>query len=397
MKKRVSFNWIDGGVTAPAGFLAAGVGCGIKKEGKDLALLYSEAPASASALLTVNRVKAAPVAVTGKHLSDGTARAVIANSGGANACTGEDGYNDAVAMCLEVAGRLGLDPADVAVASTGKIGVRLPIDKVLAGVAWLAENLSDGGGGDAAEAILTTDTRKKECALSLDNVGKEVRIGAMAKGAGMICPHMATMLAFITTDAAIEPGLLREALTEAVDASFNKITVDGDMSTNDTVICLANGMSGAGRIEIRDSSYEALAAGLEAVCVKLAREIVLDGEGATKFVEIRVRGASSDGDALEACRAIATSNLFKVALYGRSPNWGRIMAAIGASRAVFKPCDVGVFVGGEKVIEGGMIVSRTAAVLETDKIEIEVVLGDGSGESRVWTCDLSPEYVEVNI
>ena len=397
MKKRVSFNWIDGGVTAPAGFLAAGVGCGIKKEGKDLALLYSEAPASAAALLTVNRVKAAPVAVTGKHLSDGTARAVIANSGGANACTGEDGYNDAVAMCREVAGRLGLEPADVAVASTGKIGVRLPIDKVLAGVAWLAENMSDGGGGDAAEAILTTDTRKKECALSFDIGGKEVRIGAMAKGAGMIYPHMATMLAFITTDAAIEPGLLREALTEAVDASFNRITVDGDMSTNDTVICLANGMSGAGRIEIRDSSYEALAAGLEAVCVKLAREIVLDGEGATKFVEIRARGASSDGDALEACRAIANSNLFKAALYGRSPNWGRIMAAIGASRAVFEPCDVEVFVGGEKVIEGGMIVSRNAYVLEEDKIEIEVVMGDGSGESRVWTCDLSPEYVEVNI
>lgn len=397
MSARDSYNWIEGGVTAPRGFLAAGAGCGIKGEGLDLALIYSEKPASAAALLTTNRVKAAPVMVTGKHLADGTARAIIANSGSANACTGPAGYDDAMATCREVAGRLGIDASDVAVASTGTIGVRLPLDKILAGVAWLSENLKSDGGAEAAEAILTTDTRKKECALSLDIGGMEVRIGGIAKGAGMIYPHMATMFAFLTTDAGIEPGLLREALTEAVNVSFNRITVDGDMSTNDTVICLANGLSGAGRIEAGGASYGAFAGGLKAVCVRLAKEIVLDGEGATKFVEVAVRGALSDGEALAAARAIANSNLIKTALYGESPNWGRIMAAIGSSPAAFEPGDICVIVGGETVIEGGMIVSRRKEILEAGRIDMEVVLGGGEGRATVWTCDLTPGYVEVNI
>lgn len=397
MSARDSCNWIDGGVTAPRGFLAAGAACGIKEEGPDLALVFSERPAAAAVLLTTNRVKAAPVILTAKHLADGTARAIVANSGGANACTGRDGYDDAVATCCEVAARLGITASDVAVASTGKIGVRLPLDKVLAGVAWLAENLKADGSGEAAEAILTTDTRRKECAVSIDIGGVEVRVGGIAKGAGMISPNMATMFAFITTDADIEPGLLRETLAAAVDVSFNRITVDGDMSTNDTVICLANGMSGARRMEAGHASYEAFAAALEAVCVRLAREIVMDGEGATKFVEVAVRGASSDEEALEAARAIADSNLIKTALYGESPNWGRIMAALGSSPTPFEPGEVSATVGGEKVIERGMIVSRRKEVLEPQEIRMEVVLGGGGGSATVWTCDLTPAYVEVNI
>ncbi len=398
-------NWIDGGtVTTPAGYLAAGVSAGIKPgtNRKDVALVVSTAPASAAAVFTTNRVQAAPIHVDREHLQDGCARAVVLNSGNANACTGEQGRRDAEAMCAIAGAALGLDAATVLVCSTGVIGVPMPMDRITAGVKAAATVLSAQGGADAARAIMTTDTVPKTCAVELDCQGSAVRLGGMAKGSGMIAPNMATMLAAITTDAAVEPELLQELLGRAVRRSFNCVTVDGDMSTNDTVILLANGASGAPRLTSGDDpAVGRLYAGLEAVCCNLARQIARDGEGATKLVSVDVQGAVDEMAARQVGLAVANSMLVKTAIFGNDPNWGRILCAMGYAGVAFDPGAATVTLCGVRIYGGGagqpFDAQALSAAMAGKEVSIGIDLGvAGGGGATIFTCDLSYEYVRIN-
>ena len=386
------------GITYPLGFKAAGVSCGIKAEGKDLCLIFSESVSTAAGAFTTNKFPAAPVILSSRRLREGKAQAIVANSGCANACTGEDGLLDAERMASIAGSALGIDPSLVLVASTGIIGKRLPMDKVEAGIKEAASRLSPEGGRDAAEAIMTTDRFPKEMSTEFSFEGKEVRIGGMAKGAGMISPRMATMLCFITTDAEIHPAVLRATLMKAVDSSFNRIVVDGDTSTNDTVIILANGMSGC-RIVPGTESYRLFSSALNTVCEHLARKIVENGEGVTKLLDVRVKGARTPSDADKVGRAIVSSTLVKAAIHGSDPNWGRIMCAIGYSGA-----DVGsdpdILIGGRIWIRDGHIEEMgeedARALLSSDYIVLTVDLKEGIYESRFLGCDISEEYVSEN-
>ena len=394
-------SWCSGevGVTFPARFLAAGVAAGIKPQGRDLALVLSETPCSAAGIFTTNRVAAAPVKLSRERIRSGRARAIVANSGNANACTGAAGYEHAVRTAEAVADRLGVDAAEVLVCSTGTIGKPLPIDRVVAGVARAAAALSVRGGADAAEAILTTDTRPKTAACEVALGTGTVRIGAMAKGAGMIRPNMATMLAFLTTDGKVEPGVLDRTLRIAADASFHRITVDDDQSTNDTVLILANGASGAAVETAGDVAVFQDA--VEGVCLRLALEIVRDGEGATKLVRVEVRGALSDRDAERVARAVAGSMLVKASWFGNDPNWGRVMHAAGYAGAELDEARVRIRFEDVPVVENGTATREagTPAAKEAvsgPEFSIRIDLGLGEGRYEVFSSDLSYEYVRVN-
>lgn len=392
--------WVEKGVTAPGGFLASGVAAGIKKAKKDLALLYSTVPAAAAGVFTTNRVKAAPLLVTAARLKKGVAQAVVVNSGNANACTGPGGYADALAMGRTAAQVLNLPEELVLVSSTGVIGQRLPLEKIEAALPAAAAALDAGGHLAAAEAILTTDTVVKEAAVRFSLGGSTCTIGGMAKGSGMIHPKMATMLAFLTTDVAIRPELLRRALKEAVDASFNMITVDGDTSTNDMVVVLANGRAQNPEINTDGLDYAAFAAALTSVAGELAKKVARDGEGATRLIEVRVKRARSDADARLAARAIAASNLVKTAVFGRDANWGRILCAAGYSGAVFDPEKVEIFLGAEQVAAEGAGLAfseeRVSAELGRDPVVITVNFNEGEGAAVAWGCDLTYDYVRIN-
>jgi glutamate N-acetyltransferase / amino-acid N-acetyltransferase len=392
---------IEGGVTAPAGFRAAGVACGIKKSGAlDVALLVSDGPAAAAGVFTTNKAQAAPVLVSRQHLSHsaGVARAIIVNSGCANACTGPEGLAVARSTTDFVAS-IAACPADqVLVASTGVIGVQLDLDKLRKGAVEAAKVLSRDAHGDAARAIMTTDREPKSAAVSVATAAGTFRVGGMAKGAGMIEPHMATMLGFITTDAAVAAPVLHRALREAVDVTFNAITIDGDTSTNDTVFLLASGASG---VQIDDASYPALAAALKDVCGTLARAIVRGGEGATKLVAISATGAASAADAKRAARTIANSLLVKTAIHGGDPNWGRLLAAAGRAGVAFDAEHASVRIGPAVLFKDGVPFDdrapEAAAYLAGPDIEVEIDLGAGGPHTAtVWTCDLSAEYVAIN-
>jgi glutamate N-acetyltransferase / amino-acid N-acetyltransferase len=393
---------ITGGITAARGFRAAGIHCGVKKAKKDLCLLVSDRPAAGAAVLTTNRVQAAPILVVREQLAPGRPmRAVVVNSGNANACTGERGLRDAWAMVSAAGEALGIDRAQVLVSSTGVIGQFLPIEKITAGIAVAAGALALGGGGDAAEAILTTDTFAKQYAVSYDAGGTTITVGGMAKGSGMIAPNMATMLAFITTDAAIEAGVLRAALRRAADRSFNRISVDGDTSTNDMVAVLANGASGVPAITSdEDPAYAPFYAALESVLIALSKMIVVDGEGATKFVEIQVRGARSEGEAAQAARAVANSSLVKTAINGEDANWGRILAAVGYSGIDFDPALAEISFDDVPILRKNYAIDFSEEdakrVLQKKEIRITVDLHQGDAAAFFWTCDLSKEYVAIN-
>ena len=396
----VEFREIDGGVTAPKGYSAAGVLCGIKAKGLDLALVASASPASAAAVFTVNLAQAPPIVVSRRQLerSGGRASAIVVNSGCANACTGEDGFAHAEAMTCAAAAAVGCEVSDVLVASTGVIGVKLDIDKVVAGIADAAGQLSTAGGPLAARAIMTTDSFSKEMAVEVTAPGGTFRIGGMAKGSGMIEPMMATMLGFVTTDAAIAPALLQRALATVVAGTFNAITVDGECSTNDCVFALANGDSG---VQIGEDDLPLFVAALRHVCEPLAIAIVRGGEGATKLITVRVTGGASTDDARRAARAIANSLLVKTAVHGGDPNWGRLVAVAGRSGAAFVLGGAAVRIGGIELFASGAPFDerapQAAEYLQGSEIDIEVDLGTGGDASaKMWTCDLSAEYVRIN-
>ncbi len=398
-RSATSWRKIGGGITAPQGYLAAGVAAGIKKRGPDLAVLFSSQPAVGAAVFTLNRVQAAPVLVSKKHLksSRGRIRAALINSGCANACTGENGMRDALISARSLASHLEIDPREVLVASTGVIGVPLPIHKILKGISAAVSSLSSRGGDAAARAIMTTDTREKAWAVESRVAGKTVRIGGMAKGSGMIHPNLATMLSVITTDALISPVRLDRIFRRVVDRTFNCLTVDGDTSTNDMVMIIANGSSG---LKIDGSLEAVLESGLEKVCQELVKSIARDGEGASKLIEIHVQKAKTFSEARSVAKAIAHSPLVKTAIYGEELNWGRILCAAGYSGIAFDPDDVTLRICGTPVFRKGSPVTtrrvRAERALKGDSIRIELDLGQGQQCATVWTCDLTHGYVDIN-
>ena len=388
-----------GDITSPQGFIAGATACGIKKSGLDLCVIASERPAFAAGVFTTNKVKAAPVLLCQEHLRHGRARAVVVNSGNANACTHEQGAADALEMARLTAEKLGIAPSEVLVASTGVIGVHLPMAKVREGIG--AVRLSREGGQEAAKAIMTTDTRPKTCAVRLDVGGRTVTIGGMAKGSGMIHPNMATMLAFVTTDAAVtDSGFLRACLLEAADRSFNLISVDGDTSTNDTLILLANGAAGNDPIRASTPAAAAFQDGLNCVTAELAKAVARDGEGATKLIEVRVRGAATQEDARKAARAVVCSNLVKSAVYGADPNWGRILCAAGYSGAEVDQERADIAVGHVQLMKDGQILPfdrrQASAQFAGTDVFIFVDLHLGDAEAVAWGCDLTEAYVDIN-
>jgi glutamate N-acetyltransferase/amino-acid N-acetyltransferase len=394
----VSDKEMKSGITAPMGFLSAGLHCGIKRYKKDLALIVSETPSTAAAIFTRNKVRAAPVLLSQKHLnSNDKFRAIIVNSGNANACTGEQGMKDAVEMAALTASALNIKPEEVFVSSTGVIGEPLPMEKIRAGIGKIVDMLSEDDSNAAAEAIMTTDTFPKFTSVEFEVNGKIATIGGIAKGSGMIHPNMATMLAFITTDAVVEKNYFQNVLKKTADKTFNRITVDGDTSTNDMVIALANGMSGA---EINDDSAAAFETALFEVMKKLAVDIVKDGEGATKLIEIVVEGALSDDDALKAARSVAHSPLVKTAVHGEDANWGRILAAVGYSGIEFDPDDFEIYINGTCILgknyDVKLSIEEANKTLKPNEIELLIKLNQGSGKANYWTCDLSEEYVKIN-
>jgi glutamate N-acetyltransferase/amino-acid N-acetyltransferase len=398
MSESEALSLVKGDAASPKGFRAAGIHCGVKREKADLALLVSEVPASAAGVFTTNKVKAAPVRYTQRAIAGGRSQAIVVNSGNANACTGDAGLADAAEMADVASKALGLDADLVLVASTGVIGVPLPMDAIRSGIPRAVRELSSDGAA-AAGAILTTDNFPKTAATRLEINGVEVTIGGMAKGAGMIHPNLATTLCFLTTDASVPPAVLRGALKRAVSESFNAITVDGDTSTNDTVLLLANGRAGGPSIT-NGGALSRFTEGLTLVAGELARMVVRDGEGATKLVEIAVEGAASDLEARQAAMTVANSLLVKTALHGGDPNWGRILAALGRSGVEMNEATTDVSFGELPVVLGGLgvpgVSGAAAAVLEEKEISVRIGLGVGDGHARVWTSDLSEEYVRIN-
>lgn len=395
----------NGGITSPKGFQAAGVCAGLKRNGAlDMAMIYSEKPCSFSGTFTTNLFPAAPVQLCKERvLKEDKIQAVIVNSGVANACTGLEGYRNAEAMARLTAAELNLAPGMVMVSSTGRIGNQLPMDKIEAGIKAAAKALRPDGGAEAAKAIMTTDTKPKEIALTFSVGDKVVTVGGICKGAGMIAPKMAvphaTMLCYITTDCMISNKQLSSMLGEVVDDSFNKVTVDGDMSTNDTVIVMANGASGA---EIREGSLDEqhFKTALTMVAQHLARSIAMDGEGATKFVSVEVSGAVNDSEAELCARTVANSLLCKTAWFGCDPNWGRVLAAAGRSGANFSAENVSLDYDEMPVVRNGMDAgvpeSELARVLKRGEFTIKLNLGEGHGTFTVWTSDVSYDYVKIN-
>lgn len=396
------YNECPCGITGPKGFRASGVHSGIKKVKKDLALVFSTVPAHAAGVFTLNKVAAAPVVVDKLQLEQSkTCRAILVNSGNANACTGERGMNDAWAMVKSTAQALHIEQGEVLISSTGVIGQYLPMDKVYTGITEAEMMLDAEGHSAAAEAIMTTDRFSKELAVRVKIDDVDVTIGGMAKGSGMIAPNMATMLAFITTDAVISPELLRFTLKDATDHSFNRITVDGDTSTNDMVLVLANGEAANRPLtDKNDPAFKIFYDAFEYLLTKLSKMIVLDGEGATKFIEIKVTGASSEEAAVQAARTIANSNLVKTAINGEDANWGRILCAVGYSGIDFVPEDVEIYFNDVPILGKSYAIDFSEAdakrALQQKEITIVVNLNQGVAEAAFWTCDLSKEYVAIN-
>lgn len=383
------------------GILSNGIYSGIKNSGKpDLALIFSKVKANAVALFTKNKIKAAPVIISQKNIKNGKIQAVIINSGNANACTGERGMEDAISMANATARELNINPEDVVVASTGVIGQRLPIKKIENGIKILAKKIKRNGIKSAAKAITTTDTFSKyvETRIKLNN--KSINLIGIAKGSGMIHPDLATMLVFIFTDINIRIDILKKATSEAVSESFNMITVDGDTSTNDMVLVLANGLAMKKCITNMDKNYYKFLNALKFVCLSLAKMIVADGEGATKFIEITVKGADSLKDAKLIAKSIAKSSLVKTAIFGEDPNWGRIMAAIGYSGAKIKENRISIWLCNVKVFDKSSTVdfdeSELKKLMRNKNISILIDIGLNNNKATVWTCDLTPEYVKIN-
>ena len=387
----------NGTITSPKGFVAGATRAGLKtKGGLDLGMLYSEAPCVAAGLFTTNRIKAAPVLWCHKHIADGRAQAIVVNSGCANACTGESGLEDAAAMANLAAERLGIAPQEVLVASTGVIGERLDIG--LIGANMEKVSFSQEGGHELAQAILTTDTYAKEMAMAAE--GSEFIIGGIAKGAGMIHPNLATLLCFLASDATIDARFLQRALREAVDLSFNMITIDGETSPNDTVLVLANGVAGTKKIEEGTSGAEAFREALTQVCIYLARCIAGDGEGATRLIQVTVEGALTFADARVAARTVAGSPLVKAAVHGCDPNWGRIVAALGRSGAEVDGSKVDLFLNNICLMAGGsphpFDRDDVRNAMMGNEVPIRVCLNLGDSAATAWGCDLSAEYVAIN-
>lgn len=395
---------IEGSITSPKGFLASGIFAGIKKSKKDLALIYSEKKANAAAAFTTNKVKAAPILLDMKNIENGEAQAIVINSGNANACTGEKGYEDAIKMAKKTAEVLRINEDDVLVCSTGVIGVPLPMDKVLTGIELAEKSLGREGGYDAAQAIMTTDTFTKTIAVKFYIDGKAITMAGIAKGSGMIHPNMATMLSFITTDANITKTALNKALKKSVQKTYNMISVDGDMSTNDTVIVLANGEAQNKLIEENTKEFDIFYKALELVNKTLAKLIAKDGEGATKFMEVNVVNAKSEEDARLAAKAVVNSNLVKTAVFGEDANWGRILAAVGYSGIDFDFSKVDInlkSIKGEiKVCENGGYIffdeEYAKEILKEKEITITIDMKAGEHSATSWGCDLSYEYVKIN-
>ncbi len=394
---------LDGSVTAPKGFRASGVVAQIKNlksTKKDCALIVSDAPAAVAGVFTTNQVQAAPVLWTRQVCAGKQARAVFANSGNANACTGDRGLADSEATAQRVAAGLGFAPGEVCVMSTGVIGVPLPMDRIANGVDLSIAALSPEGGPDAARAIMTTDTVPKEKAIEIEVEGGVIRLGAIAKGAGMISPNMATMLCVVTTDAAIDAEPLQALLRECAEMTFNCICVDNDMSTNDTMLCLANGLSGVPRLEPGSANYAAFANALKEISLYMAHALVRDGEGATKFVEIRVEGADSAADAKRIAKSIAASQLCKTAFFGQDPNWGRIACAAGYAGVGFSADKLCVWLDDLEVVHNGLPTpfeeADAAARMQPRDLLIRVAVGGGPGKALFWTSDLSHDYVTIN-
>ena len=394
--------FLPGGITAVPGMLAAGMAAGIKKgDVPDLALIVSEREATVAGVFTLNKVVAAPVVLDRQRIRRGKGRAILANSGNANACTGRQGYADAVKAAALTAKALRLHPKDVFVASTGVIGKPLPMERIEAAIPVLAGQLRRDGGEDAARAIMTTDTTVKMVAASDTIGGRTITVGGIAEGSGMIHPNMATMLAFLATDAAVPRARLQRGLRQAVDRSFNRLPVDGDTSTNDMVLCLANGAAGDRPIASGSSDARRFQALLDHVCLDLAKKIAWDGEGATKCVELRVTRARTTNDAVRLAVAIATSSLVKTSWYGEDANWGRIMAAIGRAGVRIAPDRIAVLYGSVPVVRRGTGLGQAAeeqanSLLKDREFILTVDLGIGHAEATVWTTDLSPEYVTIN-
>lgn len=413
---------IQGGVTAPKGFTAGGIRCGVQKglaDGnqpvvpsmtdylsgkKDLAMILSEKECTAAAVYTMNRVKAAPLYITMEHLEDGVARGIVANSGNANACAPES-HENAKKMCEAAAAATGLKVSDFVVASTGVIGQRLNIEAIERGIPVLVKQLQKEGGSDcAAHAIMTTDTEKKEHAVSLPIGGKTVTIGAIAKGSGMIHPNMGTMLCFVTTDCAITHEMLQEALHTIVPRTFNRVTVDGDTSTNDMCVVLANGMAENPLIEWKDDNYTLFTQALHQVCEFLAQWIAADGEGATRLLTCTVTEARSEETAERLAKAVVGSSLVKAAMFGTDANWGRVLCAMGYSKAPFRPEYVDITfssdLGEILVCKAGAGVDfdeeRAKAILARDDVTIQVDLHEGDATVSCWGCDLTYDYVKIN-
>lgn len=389
------------GVTFAKGFTAAGVKAGIKKSGNlDVAVIYTKTKAAVAGTFTQNKVAAAPVYVSKEVVATGTAHAIVANAGCANACTGQQGLDDAHKMAQIAADELGVNADDVIVGSTGVIGVNLPMDKLEAGIKDAVANLSADGSDNAGRAIITTDTHSKSVTCEFELSGKTVRMGAIAKGSGMIRPNMATMLCYITTDIAIDQALLQKAVSGCVEKSFNMISVDGDMSTNDMVIVLANGEANNAKITEENADYQIFFDKLMMLCTELAKQIAADGEGASKFLTINVKGAKSFADAKTVGMAIANSPLVKTAFFGEDPNWGRVICAVGYSGADMVPEKTVVKFGGITIFANGTGATydekALAHVMKQKDIVIDIELNMGQEDATVWSCDLSYEYVKIN-
>jgi len=397
----VTLTAAEGGITAPAGFKSGAVHCGIKPTASalDLAVIVADATVPAAALFTTNLAQAAPIIVSRRHITatQGRARAIVVNSGCANACTGEEGLAHARMMAVTTAAEVGCPPEEVLVASTGVIGVHLKIDRVVDGIRQAARMLSAANGSTAARAIMTTDPFPKEHAVTVHTPQGSFTIGGMAKGSGMIEPNMATMLGFLTTDASVSPSMLRQALETSARDTFNAITVDGECSTNDCLFALASGASG---VTIEGGSYPALLEGFLAVSRELALGIVRGGEGATKLIAVTVTNARTMQAARQVARTIANSPLVKTAVHGADPNWGRIVAAAGRSGVAFDVDHATVHVGGILLFENGLphdhAASQAAEHLKGDTVQIDVSLGSGAESATIWTCDLTAEYVRIN-
>jgi len=397
----VAVSECQGGVTAPEGFSAAGMYCGIRKVKKDIAMIVSDAPATVAGVFTLNKTQAAPLLVDKIQLGrSSTCSAIVVNSGNANACTGERGLSDAWTMVKTAATVLNVDESQIMVSSTGVIGQYMPMEKIVPAIGELARNLSKEGSKDAAEAIMTTDTFAKEVAVRFTVGGVVVTIGGIAKGSGMIAPNMATMLGFITTDVHISQELLTKALKGANNRSFNRITVDGDMSTNDQVIILASGKAKNKPFGEDTQEYKVFTEALEYVLVKLAKMIAKDGEGATKLVEIFVKGSRNEEEAVQAARAVANSNLVKTAIHGADANWGRILAAVGYSGIDFNPDNVEISFSDLAILRRNYEIvldeEKAKNLLLQDTVVVVINLNQGDQSARFWTCDLTKDYVHIN-